>query len=152
MIKKSYLDRTEEQEEALDQPATATPASGLDLSSVAPTPAPRGPADRQAAAVAEGRRRGFGRQMSSEVVTPTKSPSHPQARGGEGAGKRIIVALGTVAYPGQIGQVAISGDAVMLSDFVKRAHWERKTRGELLSEMLSLWEATHGALPADFTV
>lgn len=149
----SYLDRTDEEQEALSATQAEPKAAGFDLSGVAPKAAPRPSPDLQEAAVREGRRRGFDRSTSSTPLaadTPrVRAPRKSPRGGGEGA-KRVIVALGTVVHPGQIGQVAISGDAALLREFVNRAHWERKTRGELLADMLAFWEAHHGPLPPGY--
>lgn len=161
---RSYLDRTEDEQEALVQPVTPKATGAVDLSSVKPTPAQRpSPADHEAA-INIGRERGFDRSVTA-TATPRPQPratapatgrgpprrGGPESgRGGEGA-KRIIVARGTEVQLGQTGQVAISADAVMLKAFVDRAYYERKTRGELLADMLALWESRHGTVPDEFT-
>ncbi|MDP3615014.1 MAG: hypothetical protein Q8R98_24500, partial [Rubrivivax sp.] len=121
----------------------------LDLSGVAPKPIVR--PDRLDAAVEEGRRRGFGERGKQSEPSPRQSRAQPNSRRPkEPSPKRVIVTLAERPADGATGQIALSGDATMLYEFVRRAHFERKPRGELLADMLRLYEDRHGPLPEDF--
>jgi hypothetical protein len=147
---KSYLELREEEEEGLDAPPAAAPKSALpDLSTLEPTPAPRPTPERQAAAVEVGRGRGFDR--------PTAAPSREQrparrakADTAQGPTKRYIVSLNERPPQGQQGQIALTGEAAVLYDFIRRAHYERRSRGELLAELLALYEEKKGPTPATY--
>ena len=140
----SYLDERETEEEQASTAVSHQDLPVLDLSEFKPGAKPR---DRAAVskAVEAGHGRGFARPTSAATI---KTPKQPKTK--QPAPPRVFVALDTVPEAGVTGQIAVSGNALMIYEFARRASWERMTRGELLSAMLDLWTATHGETPADF--
>lgn len=141
----SYLEEREAEEE---KKAAGAAVADLDLSKLEPTPAPRARADLQEKAIEEGRKRGFGRTTEAAAQVAPK----PAKRSGRASGpvKRYIVSLDAKPPKGQQGQIAVSGDARAIYDFIRRAHFERKSRGELLAEMLALYIEKHGETPSSY--
>lgn len=154
MSRPSYLDLREEEEERIEADVTAPPPSaGLDLSNVKPTPAPRPTPDLQAQAVAVGRARGFGPAPSAAPKPAAAAPRAKKGRAGaapQGPAKRYIVSLDERPPAGIQGQIALSGEALPLYEFIHRAHFERRPRGELLAAMLALYIEKNGETPEDY--
>lgn len=147
MTRKSYLDQSEAEQDERDAPlAKAAAPAELDLSSVAPTPIKRPEALREA--VEEGHRRGFG-SPASAVARMTGQTRRAKPPVGQSP-KRLIVSHTEEPAAGLPGQITLTGDAKVFYDFARRAHYERRPRGELLTDMLRLYEEKHGPLPDDF--
>lgn len=132
---------------------------GLDLSNLKPTPAQLPDPDVDAAVQQEARARGFDRTVGASAPDGPPSPraraqagskaGRKRGREGEGAVKPVRY---TVSHkerpPADIqGQAVFSGDARVLYEICRRAHYERRPRVELLADMLELYEKTHGPTP-----
>lgn len=150
MTGKSYLDMAEAEQDASEAKPQATANAGeLDLSGVSPTPVQR-PAELQVA-VDEGRRRGFGAADGAEpAARRPRAPPQKRAAKAAPAPKRVIVTLADVPPAGANGQIALTGDAQVIYAFIRRAHFERRPRGDLLADMMRLYEASHGPVPDDY--
>lgn len=145
----SYLDDREAEE--------AKKATGLDLSGFAPRPGRRMDRDKLAVAQEVSAERGFGRPVEVSAnadPTPEASTSNRRsaatAQPAPGPVKRAIVSLNKRAPKGEQGQISLSGDAEVLQSFILRASFERRPRGDLLRDMLALYEEHFGPLPDDF--
>lgn len=149
MTRKSYLDQSEAEQDEREVGVAAKPEAPptLDLSAVAPTPVKR--PDRLQEAVEEGHRRGFG-SPAPAVARMTGQTRRAKAPPVGRSPKRLIVSHTEEPAAGVPGQITLTGDAKVFYDFARRAHYERRPRGELLTDMLRLYEEKHGPLPDDF--
>lgn len=145
--------------------ALADPAplkSGLDLSQLKPTPAVAPPPELEAAVIEEARGRGFDRSVgpapASLAPVPAQPAATPRARpkrkagGGEGAGTsaRYVVSMKERPPADIPGQALFTGNAQLLYEICRRAHYERRPRGELLADMFAMYEAAKGRTPDEY--
>lgn len=151
----SYLEDREAEEERKAGGAGQGGSDLPDLSALQPKPLTRPAPELHEAAVLVGHRQGFDRPVGAEPKPkPSRAPAARRQRGvapAEGPTKRNIISLqGERPEAGVQGQIALTGSALTLWEFIRRAHFERRPRGELLQDMLALWEEKHGKTPEIF--
>lgn len=145
-------------------------APAMDLSHLKPTPAKLPTPEVEAAVLEEARERGFGRSVGAEDPAPAApqavEPPSPKAapvrtakpRAGKGraggsasqASARYVVSMKERPPADIQGQALFTGNAQVLYEICRRAHYERRPRGELLAEMLELYTAKNGETPETY--
>lgn len=168
-----YLRLRKEELAAARTGATVKPADApkpaMDLSKLKPTPAALPPPEVEAAVLEQARERGFARTVGAEEQQPPEPPaqvsSAPTPRAPvkaakpKGRGRAAVASAPSARYvvsmkerpPADIqGQALFTGNAEVLYEICRRAHFERRPRGELLAEMLALYTEKNGATPDSY--
>ncbi len=166
--KGNYLDRRLEElaaaKAARSVTAPAPDAPEMDLSKLQPKAASLPPPEVEEAVREQARARGFDREVGAqdpppapaETPVPKSAPAKAsQPRQGKGRGRasagqaaaRYVVSMKERPPADIQGQALFTGNAQVLYEICRRAHYERRTRGELLADMLELYAEKHGVTP-----